>query len=305
MTLCFSHKWNEVKGKDIVSNLYLNKSIWYSNTPRKLCTFGGKNRVMEQNEIWKSVEGHERYEVSNFGRLKRKSFSYETGRWEKKGTIYEPECICNVRNYSGRAIVTMDMKNLFLDVLVAKAFIGYGKGGYKKIVHKNGNPMDCRVENLQIGKDTHVCNDTNWQLERDELLKIYDIRRDGTVVRRSDGYVYHPCPNQKGYLGFRLSVPWSKHADGRKCYRIHRLVAMVYLPDYSPELQVNHKNGVKTDNLAKNLEMVTNSENAAHAWRNLDKETRSARMKSTRRIRKASRLACAVDEEEESFGINV
>lgn len=268
-----------------------------SNTSDSFCTFEENLRGMEQNEIWRGVEGHERYEVSNLGRLKRLPFSFLSGRWKEKHVQYNPECICNVRNYNGRAIVSLDMKNLFLDVLVAKAFMGYGKGGYKKIVHKNGDPLDCRVENLQIGETHAVCDDTNWRWERDELLKIYDIRRDGTVIRRKDGYVYHPCPNHKGYLGFRLSVPWSKHADGRKCYRIHRLVAMVYLHDYSPDMQVNHKNGIKTDNRVENLEMVSNSENASHAWRNLDKETRSKRMKSTRRIRKASRLSSAVEGE--------
>lgn len=283
------------RGKDNFRNLYLKNGICLTNTFGNFCIFEENLKGMEQNEIWKGVEGHERYEVSNQGRLKRLAFSFLSGRWKEKHVQFNQECICNVRNYNERAIVSLDMKNIFLDVLVAKAFMGYGKGGYKKIVHKNGDPMDCRVENLQIGEKPHVCDDTNWQWERDELLKIYDIRRDGTVVRRSDGYVYHPCPNQKGYLGFRLSVPWSKHADGRKCYRIHRLVAMVYLPDYSPDLQVNHRNGVKTDNRAENLEMVTNSENAAHAWRNLDKETRSERMKTTRRTHKASRLACAVE----------
>ena len=242
---------------------------------------------MEQNEIWKGIEGFERYEVSSLGRVKRHAFSYKSGRWAVKHTAYKPECICNVRNYNGRAVVTLNMKNLWVDILVAKAFLDYGNGGYKKIVHKNGNPLDNRVENLQIGEPIEVCDDTDWKWERDELLKIYDISSDGTVTRRRDGYVYSPCLNHKGYLGFRITVPWSDALDGRKCYRIHRLVAMVYLPNYSPNLQVNHKNGIKTDNRAENLEMVTNSENAAHAWRNLDKPLRSQRMRTTMRKHKA------------------
>ena len=279
----------EKKGKDSFSNLYLNKCVLSPNISENCTTFEEKRKGMEQEEFWKPIGGHDRYEVSNLGRIKRHAFSYQTGRWANKFTRHMPECICKKHNVKGRAVVYIDMLDMNVDDLVARAFLGYGSGGYKKIVHKNGNPMDCRVENLQIGEDTHVCKDTNWQWERDELLKIYEIRRDGTVVRRSNGYVYHPCPNQKGYLGFRLSVPWSKHADGRKTYKLHRLVAMVYLPDYLPDLQVNHRNGVKTDNRAENLEMVTNSENAAHAWRNLDKEARSMRMKTTRRSNKAMR----------------
>lgn len=288
MAVCFDTR-NEDKCENIkICNLYLNKCVCLPNTSKSFSTFEEKSNGMEQKEIWKSVDGHERYKVSNYGRLKRLEFSFLSGRWRKKHVQYEPECICNVRNCNGRAIVTMDTKNMFLDVLVAKAFMGYEKG-YKKIVHKNGDPMDCRIENLQIGDTYKASNETNWKWERKELLKIYDIERDGTVTRRRDGYVYAPCLNLKGYLGFRITVPWSGAVDGRKNYRIHRLVAMVYLPDYSPDLQVNHKNGIKTDNRVENLEMVTNSENAAHAWRNLDKEARSMRMKTTRRSNKAMR----------------
>ncbi len=273
-----------VKCRGSVSNLYLNKSVLLPNTSEKGVTFVEKHKGMEKQEIWRPIEGFERYEVSNLGRVKRHAFSYLSGRWKVKHVNYEPERICNIRNYDGRAIICMDMKNRFVDVLVAKAFLGYGSGGYKKIVHKNGDLMDCRAENLQIGEDIKAINDTSWTLERDELQKIYEVKRDGTVIRRRDGYVYSPCLNHKGYLGFRLTVPWSKHSDGRKCYRIHRLVAMMYLPDYSPDMQVNHKNGIKTDNRVENLEMVCNSENAAHAWRNLDKAERSRRMRTTRRM---------------------
>lgn len=49
--------------------------------------------------------------------------------------------------------------------------------------------------------------------------------------------------------------------------RVHRLVAAAFLENYNPGLHVNHIDGNKKNNNASNLEMVTNSENLAHAWR--------------------------------------
>ena len=53
----------------------------------------------------------------------------------------------------------------------------------------------------------------------------------------------------------------------RKCYLIHRLVAMTWLNTWDPLLQVNHINGIKTDNRVENLEMCTNAENILHSYR--------------------------------------
>ena len=52
--------------------------------------------------------------------------------------------------------------------------------------------------------------------------------------------------------------------DGKpKNFYVHRIVAMVYLKNYSPELEVNHINGNTLDNRVENLEMVTSSENSS------------------------------------------
>ena len=58
--------------------------------------------------------------------------------------------------------------------------------------------------------------------------------------------------------------------DSNKCKmcRVHRLVALTFLPDADASIKtVNHKDGNKKNNCVDNLEWVTNKENIQHYWK--------------------------------------
>jgi len=55
--------------------------------------------------------------------------------------------------------------------------------------------------------------------------------------------------------------------------KVHRLVAMAFLPPDDEKDQVNHKNGNTQDNRAENLEWCTASQNVRHAFDVLGKKS--------------------------------
>ena len=49
-------------------------------------------------------------------------------------------------------------------------------------------------------------------------------------------------------------------------YKLHRLVAKAFLNDYSEKLEVNHINGIKSDNNINNIEMCSHKQNINHSY---------------------------------------
>ena len=88
----------------------------------------------------------------------------------------------------------------------------------------------------------------------------YEVSNLGRVRNTHTGQVLRLRKRPDGYLDVLL------HYKGQpKRIYVHKLVATAFVEGWREGLEVNHKNGVKTDNRAENLEWVTSSENHQHA----------------------------------------
>jgi len=106
-------------------------------------------------------------------------------------------------------------------------------------------------------------------------LDRYLLRKDGRKYLKKGKYL-NPGKNTKGYYQVRL--------EGGNIYRVHRLVALAFIPNPLNLPQVNHKNGIKTDNRAENLEWCTNSQNQLHAYNNGLQKDRSGENNSRAKL---------------------
>jgi hypothetical protein len=134
-----------------------------------------------------------------------------------------------------------------------------------------------------------------------EISEIGHIRRMCDSHRAPDGYQKRHNTSRKGYNTTVLA------RDGvNRSFTVHRLVALVFIGPRPNGRQINHKDGVKTNNDWRNLEYVTCKENIRHAaksgLRGYFKGTANGCAKVTEDDIRAIRKAYASGESQPSIG---
>ena len=89
----------------------------------------------------------------------------------------------------------------------------------------------------------------------------YSVTEDGKIINNKTNRELKPILGNVGYYQVSLC-----NSGKIKNVSIHRLVASAFLSNDENKREVNHINGIKTDNRIENLEWNTSSENRQHAF---------------------------------------
>ena len=151
-------------------------------------------------ELWRMVEGHPSYSVSNKGRIRN----------NKTGYILKPY----VTGYKNNQYLTVDIKKRTTRVhrLVALAFVD-NPDNKPEVNHKDGNHFNNEASNLEWVTGSENCIHAYRVLNR---RKFYgsDNKTSKRVIRVEDGKVYGSLQEAAADVGLKRHTGISQVLNG-------------------------------------------------------------------------------------------
>jgi hypothetical protein len=89
---------------------------------------------------------------------------------------------------------------------------------------------------------------------------LYQVSNLGNIINSKNGRKIKLNITERGY--YRVNLYKEKKENH---FKVHRLVAIAFIENINNKPQVNHIDGIKTNNNVSNLEWSTSSENIRHA----------------------------------------
>ena len=131
---------------------------------------------------------------------------------------------------------------------------------------------------------------------------MYEVSESGIVRNARTGKILKQKQNY-GYMYVALQIDGKAHQR-----RVHRLVALAFIPNPDNKSEVNHIDGNKANNHISNLEWCTPSENLKHAYKTGLREKQATKAQNARRkkvVKDDGTTFASVTEAANSLGVTV
>lgn len=216
-------------------------------------------------EEWKILEENEKYIISNLGNVKKIGKSDNISLLIAKNKWSGLYLGCYIDNCLRR-----------VDTLVAKTFISNPENK-RYVIHIDRDLANCRVDNLSWANRFELLLDRypddvmifkGIEFHRyfhNGVPTNYFISKFGSVFSANADKIIKLGKTLKGYSNVCVTLP-----DGSRVpVTVHKMVGMTFLKDsWKAGYDIDHLNGIKTDNRVENLEWVTRSVNIRRAFKN-------------------------------------